>query len=103
MNMILIYKDIMSPIEMLSNSHRLPVPNSLIYETNLLESMVAYFHNASEFEAYLEDGIKMRIKYSDHPQEIPSSNIIKIKELLTDPLSVCQFHVIGVSVKLVNF
>ena len=88
----------MSPIEMLSHSNRLPVPNSLIYEEKLYMSMIVYPHNVSQFEAYFEYETLLRIRSSNHDKNIPSSELIKIIELSSDPLSFCQFHVIGVSI-----
>ena len=92
----MVYEDIMTPIEMLSNSNRLPALTSPIYEPNLVASRILYTHEVSEYSEWVNNVNQDNLndlfirEYSIDLKE-PEH-----KELLSEPLEVCQFHVIEV-------
>ena len=96
--MIILYNDIMAPIEILHNYNRLPVKASHIYEPNLIYSFVVYPNNTPEYQEYLNDQIEKSYDsvrfYMDNPEY--NTNHAQIQEFLSDPISACQFHVIEV-------
>ena len=102
MNMIMIYKDIMTPIEMLSHFDRLPVKISSIYEPNLLSSMIAYSNNTPEYETLLNFQIDSIYDQSELIEDVPASGRIQLSDLASDPIPACQFHVIEVKKLYIN-
>ena len=92
----MIYNDIMTPIEMLNNSDRLPVPASSIYEPKLITSMIIHSNSTPEYREFLDNMIEETFLLSNQSSEILDSSVLQISESLSDPLSVCQFHVIEV-------
>lgn len=86
----------MSPIELLSNSNRLPTPLSSIYEPNLIEAIMVLSNNTPEYLEYLNKGMKNRISLSSFDTELKDLCLFQISELTSEPLPVCQFHVIEV-------
>ena len=97
MNMIMIYNTLMNVKEMLSNSNRLPVKNSKIYEPDLLISFIVYGINTPEFEAYLDEKAQL-LSYAGAFKEEANITKPEILELTSDPISACQFHVIEVKI-----
>ena len=94
--MLMIYKDIMTPIEILDNSNRLPVPVSSIYEPNLMISMIVHSNSTSEYSAFLDKYIEQLFSPFNQSSEILDSSVLQISESMTDPIAACQFHVIEV-------
>jgi len=101
--MIMLYEDIMTPIEMLSNSGRLPVPKSPSYEPNLLYSIILHSKDTPEYLALVEKEVKRMYKIFNWFEDIETSLIPQVSELLSDPIPVCQFHVIEVNIVLLIF
>ena len=89
----MVYKDIMSPIEMLKNYDRLPA--SQIYEPNLVISLIVNSNNSVEYQDQIKDMINIIYKSYSH-DGIPESQTPELIESLSDPIPVCQFHTIEV-------
>ena len=86
--MILIYKKRMSPIELLSNSHRLPISRSSIYEPDLIETIIIPSNNTLE---YLENQNKIlndRILFFHLGSKVQILGHYQISELTSEPLPV---------------
>ena len=96
MNLLMIYQDIKTPIEMLDNSDRLPVSFSSIYEPKLMISLIVHSNSTSEYSAFLDSNIEQFFSPFNRSSEILDSSVLQISDSMTDPLSVCQFHVIEV-------
>ena len=103
MNEIKVYEGIMTPIEMLSNSNRLPTVTSPIYEPNLVASMIMHSNGTPNYTEYLENWINNVYKTSSEIIDIPPFEISQLEDLLTEPIPVCQFHVIEVMLFSENF
>jgi len=98
MNMIMAYEDIMTPIEMLSNSNRLPTTqNFSLYETNLKTSLLFKSNSYPEDEKFIEEQFLSMYRNDFYPDGINTNDIPQIYELLSEPIPVCQFHTIEVS------
>jgi len=100
--MIMVYKDIMTPIEMLSNFDRLPVQTSSIYEPYLEFSFIVYSNNTPEYSDYIESRINFQYENINQMKGFSTSDRLKIVELASDPIPVCQFHKIEVFLNYVN-
>ena len=98
MNKIMVYEGIMTPIEMFSNSNRLPDLTSPIYEPDLVASMILYSNNTSEYTEYLVSWLYKIYESSLNANDTPLFEAPQFDNLLTDPISVCQFHVIEVKI-----
>ena len=86
----------MTTVEMLDNSDRLPVPVSFIYEPKLMTSLILHSNSTSEYSEFLNKTLREIFNRFNSSSEILDSSILQISESITDPLSVCQFHVIEV-------
>ena len=96
MNKIMIYEGIMTPIEILSNSNRLPVLTSSIYEPGLASSMILYSNNMYNYSESMHYLYLTNKNYKYTNESFLELKMPKQKDLLSDPIPVCQFHIIEV-------
>ena len=96
--MIMVYKDLLTPIEMLRNFDRLPVQNSLYLEPYLKHSLII-FPNPEYIEDF-ENWIKPEHHVSYFSAFSTKVELPKVVGLASDPISVCQFHVVEVIINL---
>ena len=93
----MVYNDIMTPIEMLNNHNRLPVTlDSSVYEPNLEASMTLNSSSAPEYQQEVEENMKLKMSHYWSSDDILDSQIPQIEELVSDPISACQFYTIEV-------
>ena len=92
----MIYEDIMTPIEMLSNSNRLSVTSTpSVYEPNLKTSMMMKSNSIPEYKPLMEDKI-FQLLINDLSEDDYLLGNPQIFELLSEPIPVCQFHTVEV-------
>ena len=92
----MMYEGIMTPIEILSNSNRLPVINSSIYEPDLASSMIMYSNNMYNYSESIHYFYLTNKQFKYKNESFLELKMPEQKDLLSDPIPVCQFHVIEV-------
>ena len=93
LNMILAYTIPQMPIEMLANAYRSPVEVSRIYEPFLVSAIIVKDYNTSEFMSGFYDFSYL----SNYKSYGGTTTSLSAKDLISDKISVCQFHVVNVS------
>ena len=92
----MIYNKIMSPIELLSHSYRIPIIHSSIYEPGLIVEIIIPSNKTAEYLENLNKGIKNTISFNPFEPETQDLYLFQLTQLVSAPLNVCQFHVIEV-------
>ena len=93
LNMILVYTVPQMPIEMLANAYRSPVEVSRIYEPFLVSAIIVKDYNTSEYMSGFYDFSYL----SNYKSYGGTTTSLSAKDLISDKISVCQFHVVNVS------
>ena len=90
--MLLFYIEPQKPVEMLSNAYRSPVEISILYEPNLRGAIIIKDYNTSEYANSFYDYTQSYVAFSHST----NTSALQVQDLLSDKISVCQFHVVEV-------
>lgn len=92
-NLLTIYDIPFSATELLSSANRLPVKLSLIYEPNLVFNLLITDNNTAEYQNTVYEYSKYYHSYTIND----TASSLQLRDLASDKISVCQFHIINVS------